>query len=245
MRWKRHQSTTSVRAERVRSGLEKLQLRVRWKFLPSLFPKKSDLDRKTSRWLWLDDGGVKENAPFWSPWIAGNVKDALPGSCCGEWRWQGSSVRWAVALAPCSAGPTWRKWRPTRGQPRFGGFVNDKNQLRWYGPQRPSWNNADLVELKNVQELEEFTVLLVVLELDVVLLEAVQGQLRFVVDVHFHRLQVGRRKRLIVNTLWRSHTVKSPKRLHRPPGTAATERKTPPPSPSSSRLPKSQSRHIR
>jgi hypothetical protein len=45
-----------------------------------------------------------------------------------------------------------------------------------------------LVELENVEEFEELPVLLAVLELDVVLLQAVQGQLRLVVNVHLHRL---------------------------------------------------------
>jgi hypothetical protein len=48
---------------------------------------------------------------------------------------------------------------------------------------------AYLVKLQNVQKLEQLPVLLRVLELDVVLLEAVQGQLGLVVDVDFHRLQ--------------------------------------------------------
>ena len=46
-----------------------------------------------------------------------------------------------------------------------------------------------LVELEDVEELEELPVLLSVLQLDVVLLQAVEGQLGLVVDVDFHRLK--------------------------------------------------------
>ncbi len=49
--------------------------------------------------------------------------------------------------------------------------------------------NPYLVKLQDVQKLEQLSVLLRVLELDVVLLEAVQGQLGLVVDVDLHRLQ--------------------------------------------------------
>lgn len=49
--------------------------------------------------------------------------------------------------------------------------------------------NDDLVELEHVEELEEFFVLLVLLQLDVVLLQAVQGELCLVVDVNFHGLK--------------------------------------------------------
>jgi hypothetical protein len=48
--------------------------------------------------------------------------------------------------------------------------------------------SSHLVELENVEQFEELPVLLAVLELDVVLLQAVQGQLRLVVNVHLHRL---------------------------------------------------------
>ena len=50
-------------------------------------------------------------------------------------------------------------------------------------------NITHLVELQNVEQLEEFAVLLVVLQLDVVLLEAVKGQLGLIVDVDLHRLK--------------------------------------------------------
>ena len=46
-----------------------------------------------------------------------------------------------------------------------------------------------LVELQHVKELKELPVLLGVLQLDVVLPQTVQGELRLVVDVHLHRLQ--------------------------------------------------------
>ena len=46
-----------------------------------------------------------------------------------------------------------------------------------------------LVELEGIQQLEELPVLLRVLQLDVVLLQPVQGQLGLVVDVDLHRLQ--------------------------------------------------------
>ena len=60
----------------------------------------------------------------------------------------------------------------------------------------------DLVELERVEQLVELAVLLVLLELDVVLLEAVQRQLR-VVDVDLHRvlhklLADGAESRIIV-----------------------------------------------
>lgn len=45
-----------------------------------------------------------------------------------------------------------------------------------------------LVELQNVQQIEKFPVLLVVLQLDVVLLQAVQGQLGLVVHKDLHGL---------------------------------------------------------
>jgi hypothetical protein len=47
-----------------------------------------------------------------------------------------------------------------------------------------------LVKLEDVEQFEELPVLLAVLELDVVLLQAVQGQLRLVVNVHLHRLDI-------------------------------------------------------
>ena len=45
-----------------------------------------------------------------------------------------------------------------------------------------------LVELKNIEELEELLVLLVLAELDVVLLEAVESQLGLVIHEHLHRV---------------------------------------------------------
>ena len=51
----------------------------------------------------------------------------------------------------------------------------------------------DLVELEDVEEFKKFFVLLVLLQLDVVLLQAVKGQLSFVVDVNFHRLERKRK----------------------------------------------------
>ena len=51
----------------------------------------------------------------------------------------------------------------------------------------------DLVELERVEQVKELSVLLVLLDLDVVLLEAVQGQLGLVVDEDFHGLQRDRR----------------------------------------------------
>ena len=46
-----------------------------------------------------------------------------------------------------------------------------------------------LIELELIEQFEELLVLLVLLQLDVVLLESVQRQLRLVVHVHFHRLE--------------------------------------------------------
>lgn len=49
----------------------------------------------------------------------------------------------------------------------------------------------DLVELERVEERKEALVLLLILELDVVLPEAVQGQLRVVVDEDLNGLSRG------------------------------------------------------
>lgn len=46
-----------------------------------------------------------------------------------------------------------------------------------------------LVELEHVQQIKQFPVLLVVLQLDVVLLQAVQGQLGLVVHKYLHGLR--------------------------------------------------------
>ncbi len=51
----------------------------------------------------------------------------------------------------------------------------------------------DLVEFERVEQIEELSVLLVLLDLDIVLLETVEGQLGFVVDEDFHGLQRERR----------------------------------------------------
>jgi len=45
-----------------------------------------------------------------------------------------------------------------------------------------------LVEFQSVKQLEQFAIFLIVLQLDVVLLQTVQGQFRVVVDVHLHWL---------------------------------------------------------
>jgi hypothetical protein len=51
----------------------------------------------------------------------------------------------------------------------------------------------DLVEFERVEQIEKLSVLLVLLDLDIVLLETVEGQLGFVVDEDFHGLQRERR----------------------------------------------------
>ena len=53
-------------------------------------------------------------------------------------------------------------------------------------------SNAYLVELESVQEIVELPVLAVLLQLDVVLLESVQGQLGLVVDKDFEGLRSER-----------------------------------------------------
>ena len=50
---------------------------------------------------------------------------------------------------------------------------------------------AHLVELQHVQQVKELAVLLAVLQLAVVLLQAVEGQLRLVVHKHLHGLETG------------------------------------------------------
>lgn len=57
-------------------------------------------------------------------------------------------------------------------------------------------HRTDLVELQSIHEVKELPVLLLVLQLHVVLLEAVQSQLCLVVDVDLHRL---RREGLLVS----------------------------------------------
>jgi hypothetical protein len=49
-----------------------------------------------------------------------------------------------------------------------------------------------LVELENIKQLEKLLVLFVFLQLDIVLLQAVKGQLGLVIDIHFHRLKNAR-----------------------------------------------------
>lgn len=49
--------------------------------------------------------------------------------------------------------------------------------------------STDLVELKSVKELVQLPVFACFLELDVVLLKAVQRELRLIVDEDFERLQ--------------------------------------------------------
>ena len=51
------------------------------------------------------------------------------------------------------------------------------------------YNNTCLVELQRVQQFEQFLVLLVLLQLDVVLKQTVQRELGLVVHVNFHRLK--------------------------------------------------------
>lgn len=47
---------------------------------------------------------------------------------------------------------------------------------------------TNLVELQKVEQIEEFPVFLALLQLHVVLLKAVKGQLGFVIYKHFQRL---------------------------------------------------------
>jgi len=50
-------------------------------------------------------------------------------------------------------------------------------------------NNYYLVELQNVKQLEKLLVLFIFLQLDIMLLQAVKGQLGLIIDIHFHRLK--------------------------------------------------------
>ncbi len=52
----------------------------------------------------------------------------------------------------------------------------------------PAGLSRYLIELQHIQEVKELPVLLVVLQLDVVLLEAVKRQLGLVIHKNFHRL---------------------------------------------------------
>ena len=56
------------------------------------------------------------------------------------------------------------------------------------GTQRALDEYDDLVEFQGIEELIQLPVLLRLTELDVELLQAVQGQLRFIVDVDFERV---------------------------------------------------------
>ena len=51
--------------------------------------------------------------------------------------------------------------------------------------------NDALVELEGVEEVDELAVLLLLLKLDVVLLQTVEGELGAVVDVDLQRLEKG------------------------------------------------------
>ena len=53
--------------------------------------------------------------------------------------------------------------------------------------------NGHLVKLQHIKELKQLPILLRVLQLDVVLPQPVQGELRLVVDVHLHACFWGRR----------------------------------------------------
>ena len=50
---------------------------------------------------------------------------------------------------------------------------------------------TDLVELQRVEKVIQLSVLLLLLELDVVLLQSVQSELGLVIDVDLERLQKG------------------------------------------------------
>lgn len=47
-----------------------------------------------------------------------------------------------------------------------------------------------LIEFENIEQFEELFVFLIFLQLDVVLLQAVESQLGFIVDINFHRLSL-------------------------------------------------------
>ena len=50
---------------------------------------------------------------------------------------------------------------------------------------------AHLIELERVEQLDQFAILLVLFELDIMLLETVKRELGIVINVNFHRLQAG------------------------------------------------------
>jgi hypothetical protein len=68
--------------------------------------------------------------------------------------------------------------------------LDEDDDLQRYQPRESeaSLNEAYLVELQSVKELVQLPVLLDLFELNVVLLKAVEGQLRLVVDKDFERL---------------------------------------------------------
>ena len=69
-------------------------------------------------------------------------------------------------------------------------FGNPKTKNGVYSLQYTplNYNCFYLVEFKNIQEFKQSSVLLTVLQLDVVLLQTVQGQLSFVINIHLHRI---------------------------------------------------------
>lgn len=68
---------------------------------------------------------------------------------------------------------------------------------------------TNLVELEYVKQLKELLVLLIFLQLDVVLLQSVQGQLGLIVDVHLHGLKRAEPKV--------THTILIPSPAHQGP----------------------------
>lgn len=52
-----------------------------------------------------------------------------------------------------------------------------------------SEEDDDLIEFQHIEQLQKLLRLLAFFQLDVVLLETVESQLRFVVDIDFHRLK--------------------------------------------------------
>lgn len=66
-----------------------------------------------------------------------------------------------------------------------------------------------LIELEHVEQFEQFLVLLVLLQIDVVLLQSVQRQLGLIVDVHLHGLDLGNRMWRILKDTIRRGTEKS------------------------------------
>lgn len=54
--------------------------------------------------------------------------------------------------------------------------------------------NDHLIELQHVQQFEQFFVLLVLLQLNVMLLQTVQCQFGFIIDIHLHGLKANQKK---------------------------------------------------